>query len=178
MHDNHPLQVILMVHELHKLGYQRMRIAPGMSASGMHWRCAVTHLGNIQRTHGAKACRDNGMANRPDGESAFYTSGQGNEYFGWKDSKEDTPRQLADKFIARFPRLANLACGQDWAYAGWFVLMLGLAEKGFGPVAYADWYETPDPRWLPTTGDDTRLPMPPGGEGGADTESGESIGVG
>ena len=59
--DSDPLvrrsqRVLLMVHELHKLSYQRLRIAPGMSPSGMHWRCSVTHVGNIKRTHGAMMC--------------------------------------------------------------------------------------------------------------------------
>ena len=35
-------RVIAMVHELHKAGYQRIRIVPGISGSGMHWRCSVT----------------------------------------------------------------------------------------------------------------------------------------
>jgi hypothetical protein len=48
--------VLLMVHELHKLGYQRLWFVPGMSPSGMHWRCSVTHVGNIKRTHGAMMC--------------------------------------------------------------------------------------------------------------------------
>ena len=177
MSDNHPLQVLLMVHELHKLGYQRLRIAPGMSASGMHWRCSVTHVGNIERSHGAMACSLCGMDNWPKGESAFYTTGQADNYFGWDDAQEDTPRQLADKFIARFPRLAELGQGTDWPYVGWYVQMLGLAEMGIGPVAYADWYEEPEPGWLPTT-DGSKLPMPPGGEGDADIDSVDTIDVG
>jgi hypothetical protein len=35
-----------MVNELHKLGYQRLRIVPRMSPSEMHWRYSVTYIGN------------------------------------------------------------------------------------------------------------------------------------
>jgi hypothetical protein len=152
-------RVLLMVHELHKRGYQRVRIVPGMSPSGIHWRCAVTHIGNILTTHGAMATACN------DDECARYTSAQDNEYFGWEDAHQDTARQLATKFLERFPVIARKGQGVDWLYAGWYVQMLGLAERGIFPLAYADWYSDPDPQWLPTTeGFESGLPMPPGGE--------------
>jgi hypothetical protein len=157
--ERRALRVLMMVHELHKAGYQRLRIAPGLSASGCHWRCAITPVSSIMRSHGAKVDTY--------GENlAHYTSGQENEYFDWKDAKTDTARDLAEKFIKRFPAIVRMSLGQDWEYAGWYVQMLGLAEKGEFPIAYADWYDKPDPRWLPTTkGFDSGLPMPPGGEG-------------
>ena len=97
-----------------------------------------------------------------------YSMGQDNEYFGWSDAKSDTARGLAAKFIARFPRIARLGLGEDWAYAGWYVQMLGFAERGELPVAYDDWSygKQPDPRWLPTTARiESGLPMPPGWRG-------------
>jgi hypothetical protein len=151
-------RVLLMVHELHKQGYQRIRICPGMAPSGMHWRCAVTHSGNILTTDGAM-CRDY------DVDTALYSSASGQEYFGWEDARQDTARQLAGKFIERFPKICRKGKGRDWAYAGWYVEMLGLADRGAFPVAYADWQDKPDPAWLPTTdGFQSGLPMPPGGE--------------
>ena len=170
--DSDPLvrrcqRVLLMVHELHKLGYQRLRIVPGMSPSGMHWRCSVTHVGNIQRMHGAMMCDFD--------DAAHYTPGQNNNYFGWEDAQKDTARKLASKFLDRFPSIAQLGQGVDWAYAGWYVQMLGLAERGALPVAYSDWCGEPDPRWLPTTsGLNSGLPMPPGVEGIPDAGPGTS----
>ena len=152
-----------MVHELHKLGHQRVRIMPGMSASGMHWRCNITPVSNILRAHGA-------MARDFDCQSANYSSSMGADYFGWKDSRKATARDLAERFSERFPDIVSAGQGRDWAYAGWFVEMLGHAERGHLPVSYADWYEEPDPRWLPTTkGFDSGLPMPPPGEAESET---------
>ncbi len=155
-------QVLLMVHELHKLGYQRLRIVPGMSPSGCYWRCAVTYTGNILISHGAMA--------KDFSDAARYTSGQGNAYFGWEDARHDTARQLALKFVERFPEIARKGQGTDRPYADWYVQMLGFAERGIFPVAYADWMGTePDPRWLPTTkGFQSGLPMPLGGEAEGD----------
>jgi hypothetical protein len=41
-------KALLMVGELHVRGYQRLRIAPGMSASGCYWRCSVTPAAHIR----------------------------------------------------------------------------------------------------------------------------------
>lgn len=152
-------RVLLMVHELHKRGYQKLRIAPGMSGSGCFWRCNITAAANIRKDHGAL------LASWDDRITAFYSSADGNLYFGWKDATRDTARQLADKFEKRFPQIVEMAKGQDWLYVGWYVQMLGLADKAEFPVAYADWYSKPDPNQLPTTkGFDSGLPMPPAGE--------------
>jgi hypothetical protein len=147
-----------MVHELHKRGFQRLRVMPGMSPSGTSWRCNVTPASNILRTHGAMA-RDFGAL------TAHYTSGMENAYFGWEDARTDTARVLAEKFVGRFPEIAEAALGRDWAYVGWYGEMLGIAEQGYLPVAYADWWDPPPPGLLPTTPAYPRgLPMPPGGE--------------
>jgi hypothetical protein len=102
-------RVLLMVHELHKRGYQRVRLVPGMAPSGLHWRCAVTHRGNILTTHGA-------MAKTCDHPSASYSSSQDNGYFGWEDAHQDTARQLAVKFLERFPAIVRRGQGLDWLY--------------------------------------------------------------
>jgi hypothetical protein len=88
-----------------------------------------------------------------------------NAYFQWEDARHDNARMLARKFLERFPLIAQAGRGRDWEYAGWYVEMLGFADRGELPVSYADWYEAPDPRWLPTTvGFASGLSMPPGGE--------------
>lgn len=152
-------RVLAMVHELHKAGYQRLRVAPGMSASGVHWRCGVVPASAVLQSHGA-------MAAELALPTASYTTGMGDAYFGWTDAADDTARELAAKFVARFPAVAEAGRGPDWAYAGWYAEVLGRAERGELPAAYADWTdEAPDPRWLPTTrAVRSGLPMPPGGE--------------
>lgn len=157
------LRVLAMVHELHKAGYQRLRICPGLSGAGA-WRCSVTPVTNIQKTHGAMLKDENGLVAR-------HTGAAGNEYFGWRDAKNDTARELATRFVERFPEIARAGLGEDWNYAGWYVQMLGLAECGDFPIAYADWYGELDPQWLPTSrGFDcgepgaSHLPAPPGGK--------------
>lgn len=121
-----------MVSELHKRGYQAVRIAPGMSASGMHWRCNVTPASNTLASNGALLANWGGSV-------ASYSSAEETRYFGWEDATTASARELADMFIDRFPEICTQGHGRDWEYAGWFVEMLGLAEAGYFPIAYADW---------------------------------------
>lgn len=154
------LLVLEMVHELHKAGYQRLRICPGMNSSGTAWRCSVTPVTNILRTHGA-------MTRDFERDVAHYSSAQGRDYFDWRDAADFTARELAMKFIDRFPGIVAQGKGEDWAYAGWYLQMLAFAEQGNFPLAYNDWGGADlNPRFLPTSkfGIQSGLPMPPGGE--------------
>lgn len=156
-HQRRALRVLRIVHEFHKQGHQLSRISPGMSPSGCHWRCAITPRFNILRSHGAMLLDWEGIV-------AHYSSAQDNEYFDWKDAIHDDVKQLAAKFSQRFPEIVNSSRGDDWSYAGWYVRMLGCAERGMFPVAYSDWGEEPDPRFLPLLGCESDLPMPPPGD--------------
>lgn len=124
-------RLLAMVNELHKAGYQRLRIAPGMAPSGCHWRCHVTPAGNVA-PNGWEPLDWNGRI-------ASYSTGQKDRYFGWEDATQDSARRLAAKFIQRFPEIARDGQGTDWAYAGWYVAMLGAAEHGTLPVFFADY---------------------------------------
>lgn len=150
------LNVLFMVHELHKIGYQRLRIQPGVSPSGCHWRCAITPVTNILTSHGAMALDA--------GECVNYNTGMYDNYFGWQDAKQDSAYQLSVKFKQRFPKITHASFGTDWSYAGWYVQMLGFAERGCLPVAYADWCGK-EPGYLArdTQGE---LPFPPPGKAG------------
>ena len=94
-----------------------------------------------------------------------YTSGQGENYFGWEDASHASPSQLADIFIKRFPRIAEAGYGADWTYAGWYMEMLHLTYPESFPIAYADWDLPKD--HMPSTGRDNniKIPLPPSGVG-------------
>lgn len=150
------LAILRMVHELHNRGFQKLRIAPGLNASATAWRCFLTPSSNIDAKNGAIAIDGS------ESKGARLTTGDGTKYFGWSDASADTPSQLATKFTDRFPHLLRASRGRDWAYAGWFAEMLGSAEKGHLPYAYADWPDQSNGSYLPTLGDNPdRLPMPP-----------------
>lgn len=125
-----------MVHELHKAGYQRIRISPGMSPSGMHWRCSSTFSDNVQED--GFTIREFDTAN---GWVAPYSSAS-IEPFDWTGAADWNARILARRYLEAFPVIAERGAGRDWAYAGWLTDILGLVEQGETsryPVFYADY---------------------------------------
>ena len=145
-----------MVRELHRLGYERLRVAPGLAARGGAWRCDVVPA--------AETCRENGTLTPP-GRSAQRTTAR-----GWAArlrvgrAERDSPAQLAAKFVARFPAVAAAGFGDDAAYAAWFAEMVRVTAPMGLPYAYWD----SDGRWtlgitqLNTTAGGP-VPVPPPG---------------
>lgn len=149
-------KMLYLGHELHLRGYQRLRISPGLSCSGVDWRCPITPVTNILRSHGAQ------MADW-DGPVAHYTSANKDRYFGWDDGARLTPSKMADRFIERFPEIATAGKGSDWLYAGWYVEMLHLTYPDAFPIAYAD-FDLPTDHLTADGKRQVRIPLPPPGE--------------
>jgi hypothetical protein len=144
---------------LHSQGYQRLRIYPAMSPSGMSWRVSVAPSSLCSNSHGAELERDDLGSDL----IARYTSAAEDRYFGWRRSPGATPQTLAVRFRKRFPEIIDESQGTDSAYVAWYLEMLSLTEPDHFPYAFADW-PTPDD-YLPTvslTSDLViRVPLPP-----------------
>jgi hypothetical protein len=105
---------------------------------------------------------------------ARYTSGQANQYFGWKDAQSDDVRSLADKFLTRFCLVADGGQGWDYPYAGWYQRLLGLAEAGWFLLVLQEYCEVSYDRiplddlrpieWRADREEKPILPLPPPGE--------------
>ena len=158
-------KVLRLVQELHVRGYQRLRIAPHMAATGLDWRCPITPVSNILRSDGAWLARDD------DGSLvARYTTGQERDYFGWTDARHADPSHLAELFLKRFPRIAEAGRGSDWLYAGWYVEMLGVTYPNHFPLAISDDSRLKDHMTTTTVAggaEPRRIPLPPPGEADA-----------
>lgn len=136
--------ILRTVQSLHLRGYQRLRILPGVSPSGTHWRCSISPASNDSALATANAANFSTASEFP---------------FDWLDVSTTNPDQLAEAFIARFPAVANKGKGSDWLYAGWFVELLHLTYPTRLPIAYADW-DLPTDSWA-TLNDNVRIPLPP-----------------
>jgi ADP-ribosyl-[dinitrogen reductase] hydrolase len=131
------LRRLEMVEELHRRGLQRLRITPSMAPSGLYWRLSVH----------AEGCDDTDR----------WTSGNPDD--------GRTAEQLADRFVAAHPALAEAGRGDDPAYAAWVSRVVELARQGRLAYFFADW-ETDDSDGVPLTGPDEGRPVldePPGG---------------
>lgn len=119
-------RMIRMVSELHRMGYQRLRIMP--YAHPLAWRLAIAPAEDF--------CVHNGAALRQISvDVPVYSSASEDAYFDWTDTSGDNARQLAEKFVQRFPGISERGRGRDWAYAGWLAELVGFLEGGdFLPV--------------------------------------------
>ena len=120
-HVRRAVRVLAMVGELHRRGYQKLRVMPFMSSSGHAWRCWIGPDTLFYRNHGAYL-RDTGYSEEEQltslsAQRARYTTGA-DHYFDWQDADKDDARTLADKFLARFTELASRGEGWSYAYAG------------------------------------------------------------
>ena len=126
-----------MVEELHRRGFQRLRITPSIAPSGLYWRLSVH----------ARGCDDTDR----------WTSGNPGEGLD--------PAQLADRFLTEHPPLAEAGRGHDPAYAAWVSRVVELARQDRLAYFFADW-ETSDIEGVPLSGPAEGRPVleePPGG---------------
>lgn len=147
-------RILLMVHELHKRGYQKLRVSPGHSPSGAYWRCAISPASNFFVTNGAM-CYDQDI-------SVHYSTADENVFFGWHDAKELKASQLADLFQKRNPEMCLSTYGLDFPYAGWYTLFMGFVDAGILPVAYSE--NMPATEGAMAESEGRVLPFPPAGE--------------
>ena len=149
-------RVLLMVQELHRRGYERLRVAPGLSRSGLHWGCSVVPASDVRPGHGAIVLDEGSVVAR-------YDSAHGAGFFGWDDAEHDTPAALASRFLDRFSDLAVRGEGGDPEYARWYARMLRATDPDGLIYAQAGW-ELPGDH-LPALGctADVKIPLPPPG---------------
>jgi 8-oxo-dGTP pyrophosphatase MutT (NUDIX family) len=126
-YDPFNLQMVFeMVSILHGRGYEKLRIGPHENPSP--YRLAVLPRKYFSVHHGAWVPSD--------GDSLFlsHSSELGGLVFRWIDADHDSPEQLADKYILRFPEEAAEGLGSDPAYAEWFQSLLDKTRRGGLPM--------------------------------------------
>ena len=146
-------RLLHMVAELHRMGYEQARIAPGVAPSGLFWRLSVTAASNTEP--------ENGALMRNFDRGANYSSGSGADYFGWTDAGNDSPAELAEKFVERFPDIAAVAKGTDHEYVRWYQEMMEATEPDGLIYAYADWPSSRDRLELFYGSVRAEVPLPP-----------------
>ena len=118
-------ELMKILHELHKLGYQKLRWMSYMASSGLSLRCHITTQDHI-------------CANR---EIVF--SGDPNEIWctsiGAMTTGEDI-MPLVKTFMNENPRLLEIGKGYDPEYVEWFNKLLSFAAEGQTPVFYGEYW--------------------------------------
>lgn len=121
-------EVMQILHELHKLGYQKLRWMSYIAPTGLSLRCHITTQDHI-------------CANR---EIVF--SGDPNEIWCASISAMTTGediKPLVKTFMNESPRLLEIGKGDDSEYVEWFNKLLSFAKKGQTPVFYGEYWSLP-----------------------------------
>lgn len=147
------IRMIEMTHELHVLGYQKIRIFPYLSPSGCNWRLEWASSSAFRSA--IEPPRD-----ESERELVRYSSAAGWAPFDWQGVQELTAQEMAQQFLRQFPELARAGQGDDWAYAGWLTSLLGEVRRGRLPYMMADW-PMDLARGIPMT-QGAEFPLPPG----------------
>jgi hypothetical protein len=149
-------RLFLMVAELHKLGYEGLRVTPFLSPSGCYWRCCIVPASLTHQAHGARLADDVDYESLP-----RYSSADGDNYFGWANMKPKTPVILARRFIVVFPQFAEKGHHPDPAYARWFKEMLELTAPIGVASAFGDMAAPVDRMITDFCDDGVVVPLPP-----------------
>lgn len=122
--------IILMLDELHKRGYEQLRILPGLSPSGFYWRWRIypkALLGNdkyLERNLNLPSSITSGCPYGSTGKEASC-----NDY-----------KELADEFISLYQNVIEAGKRPDAEYIRWFQQIVNKAKENIVPLAYYDYF--------------------------------------
>jgi len=159
----------LMVKELHHRGFEKLRIIPHISNTGMYWRCFLAPKQMISKHNGAHWGRSVRAWDYPLFFPAegfmFHTSDR--EYIRYSEWEKLSIRAMADLFQRDFSDMLDICKGEDKEYVEWYADMLQIIGNNEVPVAYDNGdddfsYLYWESRGLRTVGE--KIPIPPVGD--------------
>lgn len=129
--DYGAVNIIRMVAELHKRGYQRMRLCCSLSPSGCYLRTILTYKENVDSVTGC-IVRDFFNFDEKAEEKIVLISSP------WKEHDKADAVDLAEMFLSLFPAFCCNCHGSDSEYVYWFEKVVKLADEGKFPVTMDD----------------------------------------
>jgi hypothetical protein len=161
--------VLLMIRELHRMGFERLRAYSYIYSLGT-WRCAVAPAAWIKNQ------------NQVTSESLpfelhyqfektfslehsihFYTSASEQQVFQSPEAVFMTPRELARKFIKERREIAAIGFGPDPEYIAWYERTLEMLAPNGVFYAFAE-FEEPTDHLYASMSRLTQVPLPPPGQ--------------
>lgn len=119
MENRHKL--LLMVEELHKCGYGKLRVVPSLSPSGVYWRCSFV---------------DKPTKSELTASTWIYDI----EKKSLNGLIALTAKEMADIFIRENWDFIELCRGRDETYTRWYSEMVAQLEEDELPYAFADYF--------------------------------------
>lgn len=150
-----PIKVLFRaVANLHKQGYEQLRVFPSMSPSGMYYRLTLAPKKYFSR--------DGLVVNKVhDGLILYYSDSQGRKYFGWDIPENLSSEQVAEEIIKRNPDLIADSNKEDKEYVLWFQNVMEKVEQNIFPIAMDDYFLASEAAYLETTDRSVTILLPP-----------------
>lgn len=114
-------KLLFMVKVLHARGYEKLRVIPSLSPSGLGWRCKF-----INETKDSELIASNWIYKHEDENS--------------KEEIKRTPQELADLFIKENLEFIDHSKGENEQYTKWYSEMLESLKKDELPFAFSDYF--------------------------------------
>ncbi|MCM2371086.1 hypothetical protein [Aporhodopirellula aestuarii] len=156
-------RILLMVRELHQLGFQRLR-APAYEYP-LAWRCPIVPAYWTLRSHGGMYDEPNSQMEHWFGIKSgqhVYSSASGQFPFGWNDAAFSTPTELAIRFVRERREIACAGWGPDPEYARWLEVALAATAPNGLFHSFAEFEKPTDYLYTDMARVD-RVPLPPPG---------------
>jgi hypothetical protein len=159
------VRLIKMMVELHRRGFQLLRIFP--YEYPLAWRLRIAPKSWFSSRNGTYI--DPSHFGDQDIEDATHSSSNGLKYFGLENLERLDAEHLAGEFASAFPRLCQAGLGRDWEYAGWLSELSGhISRTKELPFVMAEYFEPgpSDLTYLPLRDyargtEVTKFPLPP-----------------
>jgi len=136
MGDDHYMinmqKILHIVKVLHNRGYERMRIIPHLSPTGLTWRCNFVSDADFQR-------------------EPITSSNWIQNYFSKEKNIELSIDELTDLFEREHVDFLNACKGENREYVEWYSDMLNKLKEGELPYAFADYF-SPSDYWKTSEG--------------------------
>lgn len=129
-------KLLFMVEELHKRGFQKLRVIPSLSPSGMNWRCRF-----VEKSKRYECLSSNWICDH--------------EIENSTEELEYTTQELADLFTQENKEFIEHCKGEDEEYKNWYSQMLRQLKKDELPYAFADW-GIPEGTWRTSEGNEIK----------------------
>lgn len=118
-------KLLYVVKELHIRGFERMRIIPHLSPTGLTWRCNFVSDTDLQR-------------------ETIASSNWIQNYFSKEKNIEFSIIELTDLFEREHANFLNACRGNNKEYVEWYSDMLNKLNEGELPYAFAEYFSPTD----------------------------------
>jgi len=118
--------------ELHKRGYENLRVVPCLSPNGMAWRCKFDISGDKGRSHSDKD---------------IYFVRASNWIRNFDEEREEIKlsiQELSDLFEKEHRIFLEKCKGDNQEYVEWYNEMLNKLQEGELPYAFSDYFHATD----------------------------------